>query len=190
MKWLAFGVVLLFGMPLLLLAPVLGILVDPFAPWRLSGQVGDVEASAPQDAVPFDPSTIPVIRGGVSDVFRYQLARAAGWNAADAILAVAISIAEDGSGNPTAQSPKNRNGTIDFCLWQVNSSWWPRFGGQQALADPQHCADAAHTIYTIQGWCAWSTYESACGEGHTSAYRAYLGRARAASEVQPPPGQA
>lgn len=190
MKWLVGGVLLLFAMPLLLLAPLLGILVQPFAPWWLSGHTGEVAAGEPVAGVPFDPSTIPVVRGGVTDAFRYQLARAAGWDSASAVIAVAISIAEDGSGNPTALSPVNKDGSRDFCLLQVNSGWWARFGGQQALADPQTCFNAGHTIYGIQGWCAWSTYEASCGVGHTSAYRAYLARARAASEVQPLPGQA
>jgi hypothetical protein len=117
----------------------------------------------------------------VSDHQRYLLALGAGWSLDEALTATAISIAEDGGGDPAALSPKNKNGTFDFCLWQVNSSWWPRFGGQAALADPQTCANAAHVIYTIQGWCAWSTYDARCGPGHGGQYAAYLSRARAAA---------
>jgi hypothetical protein len=129
------------------------------------------------------PAVAPVQidAGMVSDVERFLLARAAGFSPLDAITATAISIAEDGSGNPTAMSGRNDNGTFDFCLWQVNSSWWPRFGGQAALADPHTCAHAAFVIYGIQGWCAWSTFEASCGKGHTSAYAAFLGRARTAA---------
>jgi len=172
-------------------ATTLGMLVDPWAPWRMSGHAGEtLEAAAPQAAVPFDPATIPVIHGGVTDAFRYQLARAAGFSPAEAVIDVAISIAEDGSGDPTALSPRNKDGSYDYCLEQINSAWWPRFGGMQALSDPQTCFNAGHTIYTIQGWCAWSTYESSCGSGHNGAYRAYLNRATAASQAQLPPGQA
>jgi hypothetical protein len=117
----------------------------------------------------------------VTDVERFLLARAAGFSSLEAITATAISIAEDGSGNPTALSPRNSNGTFDFCLWQVNSSWWPRFGGQSALANPQTCAAAADVIFQIQGWCAWSTFEASCGRGHTGAYAAFMGRARIAA---------
>lgn len=128
----------------------------------------------------------PVITSGaVTDVERFTLAVLAGFSPQDAVVATAISIAEDGSGNPVALSPMNTNRTYDFCLWQVNSSWWPKFGGQEALANPSICAHAAYVIFTIQGWCAWSTYESSCGAGHNSAYRAALGRAAAASKGTP-----
>lgn len=191
MKYAIGLLVVLFALPVVLLAPVLGMLTDPFAPWRFSGQVGQVAAAPSVPSVPFDPAVIPVVAGGVTDAFRYQLARAAGWDEADAIIAVAISIAEDGSGNPAALSPRNSNNTFDFGLWQINSIHWNSCGGQQALADPLTNARCAFGIFGPgRNWCAWSTYESSCGAGHTSAYRAYLGRAKAASEVQLPPGQA
>jgi hypothetical protein len=128
------------------------------------------------------PVSAPPIAGVVSDVQRFVLAINAGWSPADAITATALSIAEDGSGNPAAMSPRNSNGTYDFCLWQVNSAWWPQFGGEQALSDPQTCANAAHVIYLRQGWCAWSTYERSCGAGHTGAYLAFVSCARAIAE--------
>ena len=185
MKYAVGAVVMFLMLPLLLLAPVLGMLVDPWAPFRFSGQVGQVEAAPPVAAVPFDPAVIPVIHGGVTDAFRYQLARAAGWGPAEAITIVAISIAEDGSGDPTALSPKNRDGSFDYGLLQINSSHWNSCGGQQALSDPFNNFACGHGIYLSQGWCAWSTYESSCGAGHTGSYRAYLGRAQAASQVAP-----
>lgn len=190
MKWLLLIPLMLFALPLLMLAPIIGMLVDPFAPWQFSGHLGQVADGQPVVAVPFDPSVIPVTNGGVTDAFRYQLARAAGWSHDDAITAVAVSIAEVGSGNPTALSPVNKDGSRDFCLLQINSGWWPRFGGQMALADPQTCFNAGHVVYELQGWCAWSTYESSCGRGHTGSYQAYLPRARAAALIQPLPGQA
>jgi hypothetical protein len=154
-------------------------------PWLGLGAPGQpdsvVHISVPVQAVVALPVPVQVGAGMVSDVERFLLARAAGFSPLDAITATAISIAEDGSGNPAAMSGRNDNGTYDFCLWQVNSSWWPRFGGQAALADPQTCAHAAFIIYGIQGWCAWSTFEASCGKGHTGAYAAFLGRARNAA---------
>lgn len=189
MKYAIFGLLLFVG-PLLLLAPIIGILVDPWSPFRLSGQVGQISAAPPAEATPFDPISIPVIHGGVTDAFRYQLARAAGWNPAEAIVAVAISIAEDGSGDPAAMSPMNTNRTFDLGLWQINSSHWSSCGGQQALVDPFTNAHCGHNIYASAGWCSWSTYETSCGVGYTGAYRAYLSRAQAASQIQLPPNEA
>ena len=175
MKYLIVGLTVLC-LPMLLLAPIIGLLADPWAPWRLSGHVGDIPVGGPVVADPIDPASMPVVAGGVTDAFRYQLARAAGWSVAEAIIATAISIAEDPAGNPVALSGRNSNGSFDFCLWQVNSQWWAQFGGQQALADPQICAGAAHVIYGLQGWGAWSAYNN-------NAYRSYLSRAQAAADV-------
>jgi len=185
MRYAVLGAVLFFGMPVLLLAPLLGMLVDPWAPFRFQGTPGELTVSPPAEAQPFDPGTIPVVHGGVTDSFRWQLARASGFSPAEAIIAVAISIAEDGSGDPAAMSPKNKNGTFDLGLWQINSAHWPAYGGKEALIDPLNNARAAHAIYASAGWCSWSTYETSCGVGYTGAYRAYLSRAQAASQVAP-----
>jgi hypothetical protein len=147
---------------------------------ELAGQV-----PAPRGFVPVVPS-IPldgpvVTPGAVTDVQRYQLAIAAGFSPVDAITATAISIAEDGSGDPAAMSPRNRNGTFDLGLWQINSSHWPEFGGLAALAIPANNARAAFAIYARAGWCSWSTYLTSCGVGYTGAFAAFMGRARAAA---------
>lgn len=175
----------IFGF-LLLTLPMLAVHVQPWSPWWFSTvQVATVQPSA-------DPSAPPPQLGGgaVTDAQRYQLARAAGFSPELGILMTAISIAENGSGNPAALSATNRNGTRDLGLWQINTIWWAQFGGAEALVDPWRNAQAAFYIYGRQGPCAWSTYEVSCGPGHTGSYRAFLGRARAASEVQPPPNQA
>jgi hypothetical protein len=126
--------------------------------------------------------TVPVVGPGmVTDVQRYQLARTAGFSPTDAITATAISIAEDGSGNPAAMSPPNRNRTFDLGLWQINSSHWAEFGGPNALTDPATNARAAFAIYARAGWCSWSTYLTTCGVGYTGAFAAFIGRARAAA---------
>lgn len=168
MRWVAAGV----GLFVLFMGPMLGILVQPLAPFWL-GQRAVTAGGAPVDV-----GTLPVgEQPQVSDEQRYALAVAAGWSAAQAIIATAISIAEDGSGNPNALSGANYDGSRDFGLWQINSGWWPQFGGMAALAVPAVNARAAYAIYQRQNWCAWSTYERSCGPGHTGSYAAFMGRA-------------
>lgn len=135
-------------------------------------------------AVPVPVPVIPTLAAGfITDVERFALARVVGWSISDAYTAVAISIAEDGSGDPARLSPANRDGSHDLGLWQINSGWWPQFGGQTALENPMNNALAAFAIYQRQGWCAWSTYESSCGPGHVGSYAAFVCRAQVAGGV-------
>ncbi len=174
--------------PMLLNAPMLGMLSSPWAPYWFSHEAisggGTIAAGGEQPAVteigdlPLGPVLGP--HPLVSDRDRYQLALAAGFSAEEAITATAISIAEDGGGDPAAEHV-NKDGSIDKGLWQVNSRWFSQFGGREALADPLNNARAAHAIYGIQGWCAWSTYDARCGLGHGGQYGSYLSRARAAA---------
>lgn len=135
------------------------------------------------------PGPVPSAGERVTDAQRYALALGAWGNVPNAILATALSMAEDCGGpitpphnvcwgNPIAHSATNFDGSFDFGLWQINSGWHARFGGVQALGVPVNNAAAAYTIFTLQGWCAWSTYEEACGRGHVGTYRAYLACAR------------
>lgn len=187
MKWLILALVV---MPILGVIPMIGLLVQPWGAWYIAGQnmqppvmIGD------PPAMPIDPRDLSPGQV-VSDAQRFQLARQAGWTLEQAIIAVAISIAENGSGNPATMSGRNSNGTYDLGLWQINSAHWPQYGGQQALTDPWRNAQAAFSIYGRQNWCAWSTYLVSCGPGHTGSYASYLARAQAASRVQSDPRQA
>lgn len=181
MKW-AIGITLaVFFGPMIFLSGLVGLFVQPWSGFWFGEQpVGSIVIGTPSDnsAIVLQPV---VSAGHVTDAQRYQLARAAGFVGADAVTATALSIAEDGSGDPAALSAANRDGSRDLGLWQINSGWWPQFGGQQALTDPANNAHAAYVIYGRQGWCAWSTYEASCGPGHNSAYRAFLDRARKAA---------
>jgi Lysozyme like domain len=172
---------------------ILGILVQPWAPFWLSGQTGPIAGTPPPVNLPVpapDPGNLNPYHGFVSDSQRYILARAAGFSAPDAITATAISIAENGSGDPAALSGVNFNGTRDLGLWQINSQWWTQFGGPTALVDPFTNARAAVYIYGRQQWCAWSTYgpcpTHACGP---PCYSSFLGRATTAAQTQPSPNQ-
>jgi len=188
MRWIVGGLVVMFG-PVLFMAFLVGLFVQPWAPWWFGQQAQPLGVVPIDGVLPVDPDTMAPITGMVSDAQRYQLARMAGWSAQDAVLATAISIAEDGSGNPAALSPPNRDGSRDLGLWQINSGWWALFGGQHALVDPWNNARAAFYIYGRQGWCAWSVYLASCGPGHTGTFSAFLQRAQAAALVQPPTNQ-
>lgn len=106
------------------------------------------------------------LSGPVSAAQVCALARAAGF--ADPVTATAISRAENGSGNLSAMSA-----TRDIGLWQINETWWPKFGGQAALTDAMNNAKAAKAIFDVQGWGAWSTYKG-------GQYRSHLDEAAAA----------
>jgi hypothetical protein len=170
----------------LVIATSVGWMIQPWAPWWFAG--GDVATLPLGNPPPVSGNASPPVvhAGGVTDMQRYGLARGAGFNAQDAITAAAISIAEDGSGDPAIMSPRNRDGSFDLGLWQINSGWWQQFGGQAALTNPVVNALAAFTIYGRQGFCAWSTYEARCGPGHTSSYAAFMARARAAANAWQP----
>jgi cell wall-associated NlpC family hydrolase len=162
----AIGAVI-FGF-LLLTLPMLAVHAQPWSPWWLSGSNG---ISVP---IIGGPAGMPTIGSGpVNDAQRYQLALAAGFRGEDAIIATAVSIAENGSGKLDALSS-----TRDLGLWQINELWWARFGGKDALIDPWRNVQAAHTIHGIQGWDAWTTYRN-------GAYRQFLPRAQQASAAQP-----
>ena len=171
---------------LLILAPLIGLFSQPWAGFWFGQHVTaapvDVGNIPLGDSLPRQqpaPGPAPVVPSGfVSDIDRARLAVAAGFTELD--IAVAISLAENGSGDPTALSAPNFDGSRDLGLWQINSGWWPQFGGQQALTVPINNARAAYAIYQRQGWCAWSTYNASCGRGHNGAYIPLLPRARVA----------
>jgi len=79
-----------------------------------------------------------------------QLWEQAGGNAADALMAAEIAMAESG-GNPNAESP-----TADFGLWQINASH-----GALATLNPFGNAQSA-VILSGNGtnWGPWTTYHS------------------------------
>lgn len=169
-------------------APMLGLFLQPMSRWWFGQQPGSGAFSlttplvdAPVVAVPVVTQPVTVAAGAVSDVERYLLAIGAGFTGGDAITAVAVSIAEDGSGNPSALSASNFNGTRDVGLWQINTIWWAQFGGEAALTNPVTNSLAAHYVFERQGWCAWSTYLASCGSGHNGAFAAFMGRARVAA---------
>ena len=175
MRWLL-GALLV---PALVLAPIMGFLLSPLAPFWLSGRTTIPVAGAAtgwQFSGAADPS-LPTSSERVSDAQRYALARTVGFTPEQAVIATAIAIAENGAGDPRAISS-----TDDVGVWQINRVHWERFGGRDALYDPLRNAQAAFVVHGMQGWAAWTTYRN-------DGYRQFLERARnAVAGAQQPEG--
>lgn len=92
------------------------------------------------------------------------------FSAADQPVMVAIVKAE--SGNNTTATHRNRDGSIDRGLAQINSVH-REFDSHRLLSDPQYNINAAKSIRDDQGLSAWATFTS--GD-----YRKYLNEARSA----------
>jgi hypothetical protein len=118
------------------------------------------------------------IGGGVTDITRAQLARNAGFPDNEIARAVAISIAENGSGDPNAEHV-NTNGSTDYGLWQINSIHGLPVS---QLKDPQGNANAAFQIWKAAGnsWSPWSTFKS-------GKYMAFFQRGQAAARNKQAP---
>jgi hypothetical protein len=188
MGWIAGAAGAFFGIFLMFWV---GFTTQPWSPWWISGGsqdqtvAGGGDISLPSFSVPSggalppisDAPAPPVTAGHVSDVQRFQLIEAAGASPQVAIVMTALSIAEDGSGDPSIVGPPNRDHSVDNGLWQVNSGHIGQCGitSQQWLFDPMNNARAAMCILGPGlNYCAWSTFEASCGAGHTGAYRAFI----------------
>ena len=144
-----------------------------------------VQQAAQQQALAtgFD-ATIPDIQlsgGFVSDIDRYRLILTC-WSGQDAITALAVSIAENRNGDPTARNVNKSGplaGSIDLGLFQINSGLpvgilWAQYGGEKALEDPQINTNAACSMWRSRGFQPWSTYND-------GTYLKFMDRARAAA---------
>jgi hypothetical protein len=99
------------------------------------------------------------IMGNLSPAQIAMYANNAGFSGQDLINAVAIALAES-KGNPNAHGDIDlpKPGYSSYGLWQINSYYWPQFGPDfTVLFDPQTNANAAFSVYTIQGFNAWIT---------------------------------
>lgn len=87
-------------------------------------------------------------------------AKGAGFPADQIATAVAVALAESG-GDPAAVNSANRNGSVDYGLWQINTV----HGGllqQGNKFDPAANAKMALSVYRGAGskWTPWSVYNS------------------------------
>ena len=139
---------------------------------------------AQQTGSGFD-TTIPDIQlsgGFVSDIDRYRLILTC-WSGQNAVIALAVSIAEDHDGNPAARNVNKSGplaGSVDLGLFQINSGLpvgilWAQYGGEQALEDPQTNTNAACSMYRGRGFEPWSTYND-------GSYLKFMARAQAAAD--------
>ena len=106
-----------------------------------------------------------------------QVAWNAGWRGTDLITAVAVSLAENHTSDPTAVGP-----TQDYGLWQINQGNFANLGLTSASAmDPQANANAAYQLWKQGGGNAaswahnWTTYTSPVNN-----YESYLGASQLA----------
>lgn len=206
MWWVA-GALLAF---FLVIGPMIGYFTNPWTAWQLAGQDARTASLAPSSggapapgvaaAVANDPnaivpaSAVTVAPGMVSDHTRYLLARAAGWSASDAVIMTAISIAENGPGNPRLLSAPNKDAarSVDAGLLQINSGHWQECGGLEAVLEPLNNFRCGYRIWLRQGFNGWCTYPGGCGGGPGSSYfpQALVRARAAASDDTSPPNQA
>lgn len=85
------------------------------------------------------------------------LAYSAGFSRSELHTAVAVAYAESG-GDPSAVN-RNRNGSVDSGLWQINS-----VHGFSGLKDSRANAHAAFHVWELQGWSAWYAHTPRGGE--------------------------
>jgi hypothetical protein len=80
-------------------------------------------------------------------------------------IAAAVALAES-SGKIDAENT-NTNGSKDYGLWQVNSVH--KFNAEKLKSDPIYNAKSAHSVYSTQGWGAWTQWRN-------GAYKSFLGQ--------------
>jgi len=85
------------------------------------------------------------------------LAHSGGFPRSELHTAVAVAYAES-LGDPSAIN-RNRNGSKDSGLWQINS-----VHGFSDLLDPLENARAAYEVWLVQGWTAWYAHTPRGGE--------------------------
>jgi hypothetical protein len=105
-----------------------------------------------------------VSSGNFSAVQRYQLALSVGFTPAEAVMALAVALAENGPGNPNAVNQNKPPALPDYGLWQINGSHAAMAGGVQNLFDPVINARVALQLSRSgSGWLQWCTVPRGCG---------------------------
>lgn len=115
----------------------------------------------------------PSIRYSIGDL--KAAAAKAGFTGNALVVAVAISLAENGSMNPTTVSKANSDGSHDHGAWQINDKAHPDLMRKYNVHTLQGNADAAYAVYKAAGnrWTPWTVY-------NTHAYAAHLPEAQKA----------
>ncbi len=100
------------------------------------------------------------------------LAERAGFSRSQAVVMAAIAKAESGGQVGIDNAGLNKDGSVDYGLWQINSSHG--FDPQRLTTDPLYNAKAAFKVFSGQGLDAWVTYSN-------GSYQQYLDHARQAA---------
>lgn len=96
------------------------------------------------------------------------------WITTDAKIittAVAIALAES-SGRTDAKNAANRNGTVDWGLFQINDVNWTSKDSASVRLDADANTAKAYDVYKRQGFGAWVAYKSEAYAQHLPAARA------------------
>lgn len=123
-------------------------------------------------APPRGPSSSMVSSGGAdvgapsvvtlapSDIAR--VAAEAGFSGADLQVAVAVALAESGGRADIDNAGLNRDGSIDYGLWQINSVHEASGFDSAQAADPAYNARWARRVFLAAGgrWTPWVTYNN------------------------------
>lgn len=105
-----------------------------------------------------------VATGNLSPTQRYQLALSVGFTRDEAVMALAVALAENGSGNPNAVNQNKPPALPDYGLWQINGIHAAMAGGVQNLFDPVINARVALQLSRSgTGWLQWCTVPHGCG---------------------------
>lgn len=88
------------------------------------------------------------------------------WPPDEQATAVAVALAESGG---RLEARKVDAVEASYGPWQVNTRVWTQFDPERLTSDPWYSAQAAYTVWSLQGWPAWTTYTS-------GAYRQFLGQ--------------
>lgn len=95
----------------------------------------------------------------------------AGFAGANLVIAVAVALAESG-GVAGAINPKNRDGSIDYGAWQINSVHIPPYDAK-LLLDLYYNAKAAFAISKRgTNWSPWTTFRAGKHQTHMETARA------------------
>lgn len=94
------------------------------------------------------------------------------------LLMGAVAIGES-SGNISAISPQNKDGSYDYGLFQINSKAWPQYNPGSLINNPTYNAQAAIAVYTTQGITAWNAYNNGSFQNYLPSGAIPIGTANA-----------
>jgi Lysozyme like domain len=105
----------------------------------------------------------PATTGNVSAVQRYQLARSVGFSPVEAIMALAVMLAENNPGNPYAVNNNRPPALPDYGIAQINGIHCGDVGGDcTRLFDPVVNVQEMYRLWSRGGWLQWCTVPGGC----------------------------